>query len=127
VTIGKVQLFSIPVSDQDRARDFYVDTLGFALLSDTQLGPEMRWVLVSPPGAQTAMTLVTWFDSMPAGSLKGLVLDTDDLEGDLARLQEKGVVTPNGIEDAPWGRFVQFSDPDGNGLILQATPPWQQG
>jgi catechol 2,3-dioxygenase-like lactoylglutathione lyase family enzyme len=123
MTIHKVQLLSVPVSDQDRARDFYVGVLGFALVSDTQLGPDMRWVMVSPPGGQTALTLVTWFPSMPAGSLKGLVLETDDLDGDVARLKADGVAIDGGIEDAPWGRFAQFEDPDGNGLILQASAP----
>ena len=85
MTINKVQLFSVPVSDQDRARDFYVDVLGFELLADTEMGPDMRWVMVSPPGAQTALTLVTWFPTMSAGSLKGMVLQTDDLQGDVAR------------------------------------------
>jgi len=89
MTISKVQLLSVPVTDQDRARDFYVDVLGFTLNMDTQTGPEMRWVMVSPPGAATAITLVTWFPSMPAGSLKGLVLESDDLDGDVARLAKK--------------------------------------
>lgn len=120
MTITNVQLFSVPVSDQDRARDFYVDTLGFDLVNDVQMGPEMRWVMVSPPGAQTAITLVTWFDSMPAGSLKGLVLETDDLEGEVERLRTLGVSVGD-IERAPWGAFVQFADPDGNGIMLQAT------
>jgi catechol 2,3-dioxygenase-like lactoylglutathione lyase family enzyme len=121
MTISKVQLFSIPVSDQDRAKAFYVDTLGFDLVSDAPMGPDMRWVMVSPPGAQTAITLVTWFPSMPAGSLKGLVLETDDLEADVAALRERGVDIPGGIEDQPWGRFVTFEDPDGNGIVLQAS------
>ncbi|MDQ1548868.1 MAG: hypothetical protein QOD27_526 [Microbacteriaceae bacterium] len=121
MTISKVQLFSIPVSDQDRAKAFYVDTLGFELVSDTAMGPDMRWVMVSPPGAQTAITLVTWFPSMPAGSLKGLVLETDDLDADVAALRERGVDIPGGIDDQPWGRFVTFEDPDGNGIVLQAS------
>jgi catechol 2,3-dioxygenase-like lactoylglutathione lyase family enzyme len=123
MTISKVQLLSIPVTDQDRARAFYVDTLGFVLVADTMMGPDMRWVMVAPPGGETAITLVTWFPTMPAGSLKGLVLETDDLEVDVARLAGHGVHPSNGIEEAPWGRFVQFDDPDGNGLILQATAP----
>jgi hypothetical protein len=57
---------------------------------------------------------------MPAGSLTGLVLETDDLDGDVAALRDK-VVTVQDVQDAPWGRFVQIADPDGNGLILQAT------
>jgi catechol 2,3-dioxygenase-like lactoylglutathione lyase family enzyme len=118
--VRHAQLFSVPVSDQDRARDFYVDVLGFALLADQQFTPEMRWVMVAPPGAQTALTLVTWFPSMPPGSLQGTVLETDDLEGDVAALSAKGVAVSE-LQDAPWGRFVTFADPDGNGLVLQAS------
>jgi predicted enzyme related to lactoylglutathione lyase len=121
MAISKVQLFSIPVSDQDRARDFYVDVLGLEVRSDTQLGTDMRWVMVAPPGAQTGITLVTWFETMPAGSLRGLVLETNDLDGDVERITGDGVTIANGIEDAPWGRFAQFDDPDGNGIVLQAT------
>jgi len=64
---------------------------------------------------------VTWFESMPAGSLTGIVLETDDLEGDAARLGAHGVPVEGGIQQAPWGRYVQFADPDGNRLILQAS------
>ena len=113
---------SLPVSDQDRARDFYVDVLGFELLRDMQMQPGMRWVQVAPKGgAGTTLTLVTWFDSMPAGSNRGLVLETDDLDADVERLRGLGLDFPDGIQDQPWGRFVTFADPDGNGLVLQAT------
>jgi catechol 2,3-dioxygenase-like lactoylglutathione lyase family enzyme len=120
MSISHVQLFSIPVSDQDRARDFYVDTLGFELVAETQMGPEMRWVQVRPVGAATSLTLVTWFPTMAPGSSKGTVLETDSLERTIATLREKGL--PIGeIETAPWGRFVTIDDPDGNGIVLQET------
>jgi catechol 2,3-dioxygenase-like lactoylglutathione lyase family enzyme len=121
MTITQVQLFSLPVADQDRARDFYVDTLGFELVSDTAMGPGQRWVQVRPPGAQTSITLVTWFPSLPAGSVKGTVLETDDLDKDVTELQARGVNIEGGVQQMPWGRFVTFDDPDGNGLVLQAT------
>jgi catechol 2,3-dioxygenase-like lactoylglutathione lyase family enzyme len=120
VSITHVQLFSVPVSDQDRAVDFYVNTLGFSVESDSDMGPDMRWVMLTLPGAQTAITLVTWFPSMPAGSLRGLVLETDDLEASVATLTERGAA-PSEIQDAPWGRFIQLDDPDGNGIIVQAS------
>jgi predicted enzyme related to lactoylglutathione lyase len=123
MAIQNVQLFSVPVSDQDRARDFYVNDLGFQLVQDSQFTPEMRWVMIRPPGAETAITLVTWFDSMPAGSLTGLVLETDDVDGDADRLRALGVAIPEGVQQAPWGRYVQLHDPDGNGLILQQSAP----
>ncbi len=119
--ITAVQLFSLPVSDQDRARDFYVDLLGFELVSDTEMGPDRRWVQVRPPGAATSITLVTWFATMPPGAAKGTVLETDDLDADVGRLRALGVVVDGEVQQMPWGRFVTFDDPDGNGLVLQET------
>jgi catechol 2,3-dioxygenase-like lactoylglutathione lyase family enzyme len=118
---SRVQLFSVPVADQDRSRDFYVDVLGFELVRDEAMGPQQRWVQVRPPGAETSITLVTWFASMPAGSTKGIVVESDDLEADVARLRSRGLGTDLDIQQAPWGRFVTFDDPDGNGIVLQAT------
>ena len=121
MTITHVQLLSLPVTDQDRAKAFYTDKLGFDLLADNPMGPDQRWVQVGLPGADTSITLVTWFDSMPAGSLRGLVLETDDLDRDVAALTGRGVQINDGIQAAPWGRFVTFEDPDGNGIVLQAS------
>ena len=118
-----VQLFSIPVSDQARARAFYVDTLGWELVRDDEMGPDQRWVQVRPRGGETSVTLVTWFETMPPGSLRGVVIETDDLEGDHAALQQRGVRVDAAIQQAPWGRWVTFDDPDGNGFVLQATAP----
>jgi predicted enzyme related to lactoylglutathione lyase len=118
-----IQVVSIPVSDQARAKDFYVGALGWELVRDDAMGPEQRWVQVRPRGGETSVTLVTWFESMPAGSLRGVVIETDDLEADQAALQERGVRVDAAIEEAPWGRCVTFDDPDGNGFVLQATVP----
>ena len=82
----------------------------------------MRWVQVRPVGAATSLTLVTWFPSMPAGTLKGTVLETDALESDVAALRDRGVPVSD-IEVAPWDPFVTFDDPDGNGIVLQTTDP----
>lgn len=121
--ISHIRLLSLPVSDQERARDFYVEVLGFDLIRDNPMGPDRRWVEVGPHGAQTAITLVTWFPTMAPGSVKGLVLETDDLDADIARLTARGVRIPDGVQEQPWGRFVTFDDPDGNGIVLQATSP----
>jgi catechol 2,3-dioxygenase-like lactoylglutathione lyase family enzyme len=120
MAITHLQLFSLPISDPDRSKAFYVDTLGFTLLADTEMDG-MRWLQVRPGTGQTSITLVTWFPTMPAGSTKGTVLETDDLEGDIERLRAHGVVIEGDPEQVPWGRFVTFNDPDGNGLVLQAT------
>ena len=121
MALTHVQLLSVPVSDQDRARDFYVNVLGFDLVRDAEMQPGLRWVQVSPPGGQTSLTLVTWFDSMPAGALRGLVLETDNLDGDLAAFTARGAVIAGGIEDQAWGRYFTVNDPDGNGLVVQET------
>jgi catechol 2,3-dioxygenase-like lactoylglutathione lyase family enzyme len=120
VNITHVQVLSVPVADQDRARDFYVDTLGLTLVADESMGGQ-RWVQVAPSGADTSLTLVTWFASMPAGSLKGLVLQSGDVDADADRLRWAGVAVA-GPQNAPWGTYVTFDDPDGNGLILAGPP-----
>jgi catechol 2,3-dioxygenase-like lactoylglutathione lyase family enzyme len=121
MAITHIQLLSLPVADQDRAKAFYVDTLGFDLVRDNHMGPAQRWVQVAPKGADTSITLVTWFDKMPPGSLGGLVLETDDLDGDIAALTERGVPIEGDVQQAPWGRYVTFADPDGNSMVLQTT------
>ena len=121
MAITHLQLISLPVADQDRSRDFYVDVLGFDLVRDNPMGPDQRWVQVAPKGAWTSITLVTWFPTMPPGSVKGTVLETDDLDGDVAALVAGGVTIEGGIQEQPWGRFVTFDDPDGNGIVLQET------
>jgi catechol 2,3-dioxygenase-like lactoylglutathione lyase family enzyme len=121
MAITHLQLISLPVADQDRSRDFYVGVLGFDLVRDNPMGPDQRWVQVAPKGAQTSITLVTWFPTMPPGSSKGTVLETDDLDGDVAALTASGVHIEGGIQEQPWGRFATFDDPDGNGIVLQET------
>jgi catechol 2,3-dioxygenase-like lactoylglutathione lyase family enzyme len=119
----QIQLVSIPVSDQDQARAWYEGALGFEILSDLPLGPDMRWVQLRPPGAETSVALVTWFSTMPPGSARGVVIGSDDLERDVRRLTEHGVDVGDGIRHEPWGSFVAFVDPDGNGLVLQTLRP----
>ncbi|GIH19744.1 VOC family protein [Rugosimonospora africana] len=120
MSLTHIQLLSLPVTDQDRAKDFYLNTLGFELVSDNSMGPEQRWVQVRPKHGQTSITLVTWFETMPPGSVKGLVLETDDLDGDIETLAARGLPVGE-AQQAPWGRYVTFDDPDGNGIVLQAT------
>jgi catechol 2,3-dioxygenase-like lactoylglutathione lyase family enzyme len=120
MAISKVQVVSVPVSDPDRAKDFYVNVLGMELLQDMPMDDSMRWLQVSPVGSDASITLVTWFPSMPAGSLKGLVLETLDMEATIAEIAARGFVIEGAIDEQPWGRFVTFDDPDGNGIVLRA-------
>jgi catechol 2,3-dioxygenase-like lactoylglutathione lyase family enzyme len=123
-----LDLISIPVSDQDRAKRFYVDVLGFKELMDHQMNDTMRWVMLQAPQGATRVALATWFDSMPAGSLKGMVLACNNLEAMLKELEAKGVkFKEQEILKAGWGQWKNFEDPDGNGWILQqhSTQPGQ--
>lgn len=122
MAVTALELVSIPVSDQDRAKHFYTEVLGFAELLDAPFGPDMRWVMLCPPGGGTRVALVTWFESMPAGSLSGTVLACDDLEATIAGLQERGLrFAEDEVQESPWGRWKTFTDPDGNGWVLQQS------
>jgi catechol 2,3-dioxygenase-like lactoylglutathione lyase family enzyme len=124
MALTNLEVISVPVSDQERAKQFYVGQLGFTVEIDSNFGESMRWVMLRPPGSGTAVTLVTWFETMPAGSLKGSVLGCDDLEKTLAELTTRGVTfTEDEIQEAPWGRWKTFDDPDGNSWVLQQNNP----
>lgn len=119
----RVEVISIPVSDQERALSFYCDQLGFVVLFDTPFEEGKRWIQLAPEsGAETSITLVNWFDRMAPGSIQGLVIGSDDIESAHARLTKSGVeLSP--IEERPWGRFTHLKDPDGNGLSLHQGGP----
>src|SRR5512136_466894 len=120
MTIKNLRIVSIPVTDQDAARRFYQEVLGFEVRMDAPFMPGARWLELAPTGAQTTITLVTWFKNMPPGGVTGLVLETDDIQGDHTGLRDRGLeISP--IESAPWGRYATFSDPDGNGWVLQQS------
>lgn len=115
-----VEAVPVPVSDPDRSKAFYTRVLGFEVVKDDHGREEgTRPVLIAPKGSRVRLSLVTSLPSMPPGSVKGLVLRVDDIEVAVLRLTGHGVPTVNGIESAPWGRFVRIEDPDGNGLVLQ--------
>jgi catechol 2,3-dioxygenase-like lactoylglutathione lyase family enzyme len=119
--IDAVRVVSVPVSDQERALEFYVEKLGFELIRDDDSVPGIRWVQVAPRGASTALTLVTWFDSMPPGSLRGLVLGCEDLDGTYEHLVAGGVSVDRELAEQPWGKEAVIRDPDGNRLVLQQS------
>ena len=73
MAIQQVAVVSVPVSDPARAKAFYVDVLGLELIHEDDSVPGLHWIQVAPRDGSTALTLVTWFESMPAGSLRGLV------------------------------------------------------
>jgi catechol 2,3-dioxygenase-like lactoylglutathione lyase family enzyme len=117
--VESVAVVSVPVSDQERARSFYVETLGMKLVRDDYSVPGMRWIQVAPPGGGTQLTLVTWFESMPAGSLRGLVLRIANLQRTFDALVKEGVRFEGPPTKQPWGYETVVYDPDGNGIVLQ--------
>ncbi len=118
MSINRIAVISIPVANQKAAQAFYMEKLGFELIADNPMGPEQRWVQLGLPGAETSITLVTWFENMSPGSAQGMVLNTDSLVETRAELEAKGV-TISPIDAQPWGQFATFNDPDGNGWVLQ--------
>ncbi|MGN9911566.1 glyoxalase superfamily protein [Phytohabitans sp. LJ34] len=103
------------VSDQDKARDFYVDVLGFEVKTDQSFGPN-RWLEVGP-ATGTALVLHKPFPGATAGTGQGTMLASSDVDADVARLRAAGVDV-DGPSDTPWGRQATFADPDGNGYVL---------
>jgi predicted enzyme related to lactoylglutathione lyase len=121
MAIKSVGVVSVPVTDPERAKQFYVKQLGFELKRDDKSIPGMHWVQVAPKGSATSLTLVTWFDSMPAGSLQGLVFVSDDIRSDYAALVAAGVEFQSAPKKQPWGTEAVFRDPDGNRFVLQGA------
>jgi catechol 2,3-dioxygenase-like lactoylglutathione lyase family enzyme len=119
VPITDIGIVSVPVTDQDRALAFYSDVLGFEVINDSPMGPGMRWVQLAPPGATTTISLVTWLAKPTPGS-SSLLLNTDDLDGDIEKFRAGGIAIGDVAEEF-WGRYVMFEDPDGNGIILRGA------
>ncbi len=119
MNLRHVRLVSVPVSDQARSKAFYTETLGLELVAEEDMASGNRWVEVGPAGGETSISLVTWLESMVPGTLKGLILLTEDIQADYDELSGRGVEFLGPIEQQHWGKFVQLKDPDGNVLVLQ--------
>ena len=118
----KLELVGVPVTDVDRAKAFYVDQVGFNADHDHVVSDTLRFVQLTPPGSGCSITIGTGISEMEPGSLKGLQLVVDDIEAAQAELRGRGVQTTD-VDDMPWGRFIFFSDPDGNSWAIQQLPP----
>jgi catechol 2,3-dioxygenase-like lactoylglutathione lyase family enzyme len=116
----RLGVVSVPVADQERARRFYVDVLGFTVVADAPFDG-LRWLQLAPRGGGATISLVTWFAGMPAGTLDGLVLTTDDVHADVAALRERGLELADPVEES-FGTHTAFADPDGNGWLLLQEP-----
>src|SRR3954451_16757231 len=109
----KLELVCLPGSDVDRAKEFYVERVGFAADHDQRVSDELRFVQLTPPGSGCSICIGEGLTTMVPGSLEGLQLVVSDIEAARAEYLERGLdVGP--VDDQPWGRFPHFSDPDGN-------------
>jgi catechol 2,3-dioxygenase-like lactoylglutathione lyase family enzyme len=118
----KLELVAVPVSDVDRAKAFYTDKAGFVADHDHTVSDDLRFVQLTPPGSACSIALGKGLLESPPGSVQGLQLVVADIEAARAELAERGVDVSE-VQDFPWGRFVFFSDPDGNGWAVQQIPP----
>jgi predicted enzyme related to lactoylglutathione lyase len=114
----KLELVAVPVSDVDRAKAFYTDQVGFNADHDHQVGPDLRFVQLTPPGSACSIALGTGITDAPPGSATGLQLVVSDIEAARTQLADHNVDVTE-VQDFPWGRFVFFTDPDGNRWSVQ--------
>ena len=114
----RLELISVPVTDVDRARDFYVEQAGFVLDHDHTVSDEIRFVQLTPKGSPASIAIGKGTTKAEPGSVEGLQLVVEDIEAARDELSGRGVEVGE-VQDFPWGRFVFFSDPDGNGWAVQ--------
>jgi catechol 2,3-dioxygenase-like lactoylglutathione lyase family enzyme len=118
----KLELVAVPVSDVDRAIAFYRDKAGFILDHDYQVDENLRFVQFTPPGSACSVALGDGITDAAPGSVRGLQLVVEDADAARAELAARGIDAGE-VQDFPWGRFVFFSDPDGNRWSVQEVPP----
>jgi catechol 2,3-dioxygenase-like lactoylglutathione lyase family enzyme len=121
--ISRIHSTTIVVADQDKALDFYVNTLGWNKDIDQQMSPDMRFVSVVPPGAETQLVLglAGWFDgaNLSRQGPTGISLVTPDIDATYATLTERGVRFKGALEPMPWGaKGTWFYDLDDNEFFL---------
>jgi len=121
ITDWRIELIILPVTDVDRAKAFYVDTIGWHADHDQRVSEDLRFVQVTPPGSACSIAFGQGLTDMAPGTMKGLQIVIPDADEALRHLTERGVEA-RGVQDLAWGRFVDFTDPDGNAWTLQQLP-----
>jgi predicted enzyme related to lactoylglutathione lyase len=119
----KLELVNVPVSDVGRAKAFYTEKAGFVEDNDATVSDEIRFVQLTPPGSACSISIGRGLTDMEPGSLRGLQLVVADVHAARTELLERGVEVSE-VAEFPWGSFVFFSDPDGNGWNVQQVPAW---
>jgi predicted enzyme related to lactoylglutathione lyase len=122
----KLELIAVPVSDVERAKAFYEEQAGFTVDNDVTVREGLRFIQLTPPGSACSVAIGEGITEMEPGSSEGLQLVVDDIEAARDELSGRGVPVSD-IQDFPWGRFVFFSDPDGNGWAVQQLPDYGEG
>jgi catechol 2,3-dioxygenase-like lactoylglutathione lyase family enzyme len=116
----KIELVIIPVSDVDRAKEFYLKA-GFTADHDVTVNPELRFVQMTPVGSACSIAFGQGLVEGEPGSVRGLQAVVADIEEAHRELSGRGIPV-SAVEDLAWGRFVWFDDPDGNHWALQQLP-----
>jgi predicted enzyme related to lactoylglutathione lyase len=116
----KLELVAVPVSDVDRAKTFYTDKVGFDADHDHTVSDEIRFVQLTPPGSACSIAIGKGVVDSQPGSARGLQLVVSDIQAAHSELVERGVEVSE-VRELPGGLFVFFSDPDGNGWVVQQT------
>jgi catechol 2,3-dioxygenase-like lactoylglutathione lyase family enzyme len=118
----RLELVAIPVSDVDRAKEFYVEKAGFNADHDHKVSDEIRFVQLTPPGSACSIAIGKGVTDAAPGSVQGMQMVVDDIDAAHAELVERGVEVGD-VQDFPWGSFVFFTDPDGNKWAVQQIQP----
>jgi catechol 2,3-dioxygenase-like lactoylglutathione lyase family enzyme len=116
----KLEVVAVPVSDVDVAKAFY-ERIGYHIDHDHRVSDSLRFVQITPPGSCCSIVIGNGITSAPPGSAQRLQVVVDDVEAAQAQLRSAGVEVGD-VQDSPAGRFVFFSDPDGNGWAVQQFP-----
>src|SRR5215212_10508318 len=114
----KLELIAVPVSDVDRAKAFYVDQVGFNADHDHTVSEDLRFVQLTPPGSACSIAIGKGVVDGEPGSVMGLQVVVADIEEAKDDLNGRGVDVGE-VQNFPWGRFLFFSDPDGNRWAVQ--------
>ncbi len=116
----KIELIPIGVSDVDRAKDFYAQ-LGWVAEQDGSPSEGLRFVQITPPGSACSFCFGTGLGMLPDGQTQYIQVVVADADAARTHLLERGIDCTD-VEQLAWGRFVNFSDPDGNRWVLQELP-----
>ena len=117
----KLELVAVPVTDVDRAKTFYTEQVGFVADHDHRVSDEIRFVQLTPPGSACSIAIGRGVTQAVPGSVEGLQVVVADVEAARRELADRGV-TVSDVQVFPWGSFVFFEDPDGNGWAVQQLP-----